>query len=567
MFGWKHWDKTILHFKGRDIKILEIGVYKGDAMEKFAEVFLERNKNAEYYGIDTWEGSPEYVEIDFKDVEKSANAKRDKSPVKDRIHFIKKESSLALPELVGKKMMFDIIFIDASHTSKDVLYDGVLSIKLLKKQGIIIFDDYLWSKLEPNIFTPKPAIDAILNIHSDELEILYSGYQVIVKKTELKFKPKVKDETIIYELNESLNYYWKNTEMKEILTLFNLKDIPEINIKTEKITNIKFRHIENINLFSKLNINELMYKYYILKDIKEEIQIRLKNPSMYQDTKLNLNVLNTLSSLGKYGLYGLVYDKYIDFNNCESAIKIFPTDNIKNQSDELNMFTPHYIINDNNELFKNSNINKLIDELQKEPKKYNCITGFHMIERGNYRQMYNIILMQILLLRYKLNINGDFQIDISDRYEFVNDLIALLNYLFKKVIIYIHSNKISRLNIFIICKEYIGITTNLYNNIVNALEENKDVEIISLFDIKTNYIDVEALENTIFNFSKKIIKIVENNNKVVADNKNKFINNILKRTIDDVYNYTIELSRVKRSIIDNNIITLSKIKRVSKPFI
>ena len=67
------------------------------------------NKDAEYYGIDTWEGSPEYVEIDFKEIEKSALGRKEASPRKNNIHFIKKQSVIALPELVIKNIMFSVI--------------------------------------------------------------------------------------------------------------------------------------------------------------------------------------------------------------------------------------------------------------------------------------------------------------------------------------------------------------------------------------------------------------------------------------------------------------------------
>lgn len=37
---------------------------------------------------------------------------------------------------------FDFIYVDGSHRSPDVIYDAILSFGLLKKGGIMIFDDY-----------------------------------------------------------------------------------------------------------------------------------------------------------------------------------------------------------------------------------------------------------------------------------------------------------------------------------------------------------------------------------------------------------------------------------------
>ena len=189
MIGWTHWDKHLSEFKGKPVHILEVGVYTGAAMEKFAECFLDLDPNAHYYGVDTWEGSPEYTDIDFKEIEKAAMDIKKKSPSKSRIHIMKKSSAVALPMLLSKGITFDIIFIDASHVAKDVLFDGVLCMNMLKENGVLIFDDYLWTKLKPAIFTPKPAIDSIMKIYEPEIEVLYSGYQVILKKVSPKILP------------------------------------------------------------------------------------------------------------------------------------------------------------------------------------------------------------------------------------------------------------------------------------------------------------------------------------------------------------------------------------------
>ena len=279
-FGWTEWDKHLLHFRGKPIKILEIGVYKGEAMEKFAQVFLESNNDAEYYGIDTWEGSPEYVEIDFKEIERAALGRKEASPRKNNIHFIKKESVIALPELVIKKIMFDIIYIDASHVAKDVLYDSTLAMKLLNINGIVIFDDYLWQKLEPAIFTPKPAIDSILNIFKDELTVLNMGYQVIAKKVNLKFLPKQTEKTIVDGFISLLNKYWHEFDVKNYIILLQSKELPkfepEYTNSRDLSSDIEIKKKED-NLFIKYNLKHLIYKYC---DVKY-----LMNDLVYKDKK------------------------------------------------------------------------------------------------------------------------------------------------------------------------------------------------------------------------------------------------------------------------------------------
>jgi len=98
---------------------------------------------------------------------------------------------------------YDYIYIDGSHMPKWVLSDAVLSWDLLKKGGLMIFDDYryiqerppqirptkidfldnyIWKKWVKNTHSPKPAIDAFLNIFGPYLKVVFKKRQVVVKK-------------------------------------------------------------------------------------------------------------------------------------------------------------------------------------------------------------------------------------------------------------------------------------------------------------------------------------------------------------------------------------------------
>jgi predicted O-methyltransferase YrrM len=67
---------------------------------------------------------------------------------------------------------FDLIYIDASHYAVDVLTDAVLSFRLLRGGGMMIFDDYLWSGDENIVYYPKIAIDAFTNVFSKHLRLV-----------------------------------------------------------------------------------------------------------------------------------------------------------------------------------------------------------------------------------------------------------------------------------------------------------------------------------------------------------------------------------------------------------
>jgi len=53
--------------------------------------------------------------------------------------------------------------------------------------------------------------------------------------------PKIKDSVIIGDLIDALDYYWFDTEMKEVSLLFNLKEVPKFKLVTDKSSNIKLR--------------------------------------------------------------------------------------------------------------------------------------------------------------------------------------------------------------------------------------------------------------------------------------------------------------------------------------
>jgi predicted O-methyltransferase YrrM len=77
----------------------------------------------------------------------------------------------------------DFIYIDGSHGTPDVLEDAVLSFRVLKRGGIMAFDDYLWN--EPKWGRegfPKPAIDAFLDAYKARVEVLEMTYQVWLRK-------------------------------------------------------------------------------------------------------------------------------------------------------------------------------------------------------------------------------------------------------------------------------------------------------------------------------------------------------------------------------------------------
>ena len=93
-------------------------------------------------------------------------------------------STQLLPAITQEKYSFDFIYIDGSHTAKNVLTDACMAWPLLKRGGFMVFDDYLWRPLGfTTVQRPKIAIDSFINLFEDELTIAFTGYQLIIRKT------------------------------------------------------------------------------------------------------------------------------------------------------------------------------------------------------------------------------------------------------------------------------------------------------------------------------------------------------------------------------------------------
>ena len=107
---------------------------------------------------------------------------------KDRIIIKRGLSQDILPTLTEK---YDFILIDGDHSEKSVWNDGVNSFKLVKMNGIIIFDDYKWragGEYGPNgpwgPKSPKNAVDRFLREYESKIKVLGLDIfnQVIIKK-------------------------------------------------------------------------------------------------------------------------------------------------------------------------------------------------------------------------------------------------------------------------------------------------------------------------------------------------------------------------------------------------
>ena len=170
------WEAALASFKGKpDIRYLEIGLYEGRSALWMLENILT-HPTARMTGLDIFES--EVKARYFGNIGLSGAA--------DKVTTLIGYSQVTLRSLPLDS--FDIVYIDGSHDENDVFEDAALSWRLLKKGGILIFDDYRWARYLPGrhkIGVPKLAIDAFYRCFEPQLEVLHKSNQLVLRKKNL----------------------------------------------------------------------------------------------------------------------------------------------------------------------------------------------------------------------------------------------------------------------------------------------------------------------------------------------------------------------------------------------
>ena len=148
--------------------MLEVGSFEGRSAIWTLQNILTDDQST-ITCIDIWNRS---------EIEKRFDSNILKTDQSNKVIKIKSASYKALRQL--PLFQYDFIYIDGSHEGYNVLEDAVLCFRLLKQNGILIFDDYLWEG-KATIY-PKPAIDAFLQMYQRHIKVLHCDWQIICQK-------------------------------------------------------------------------------------------------------------------------------------------------------------------------------------------------------------------------------------------------------------------------------------------------------------------------------------------------------------------------------------------------
>lgn len=168
----RFFEKYLLPFKDDELLCLQIGVYAGDA----TRWMLENLPEAHIVDVDPWEGSED---IPASDIASAKDRYWLEIGIHPRLETWTQDSDSYFEE---EDRVFDFIYVDGDHRAPQVLRDALSAFLSLREGGLLAFDDYFWTSPLGRLHTPKPAIDAFLDVHADHLVVLERSSQVWVQK-------------------------------------------------------------------------------------------------------------------------------------------------------------------------------------------------------------------------------------------------------------------------------------------------------------------------------------------------------------------------------------------------
>ena len=163
------WEHFLPNYGDESRVCLEIGALYGGSSVYILDKFCNK------------EGSHHYI----MDINTNEFIQNNIKPYEDKLTYILGESSDSFKTFKHNsetKEFLDFVYIDGNHMCKYVLEDAVNAFYCLKNNGYIIFDDYGGGLEQEQYLQVKTGADAFYHGYHKYLDIIHTGYQVIMKK-------------------------------------------------------------------------------------------------------------------------------------------------------------------------------------------------------------------------------------------------------------------------------------------------------------------------------------------------------------------------------------------------
>ena len=166
---------------GDPLRILEIGCFEGRATTWLLDNMMDHPKSV-IFCIDTFRGSHEHNPSQVGEMEQKFQFNMGVSRWPEKVRLLKGDSRFVLPALCRDSQAFDIVYVDGSHATLDVVNDGIYSLHLLKPGGVIIFDDYNWTDPVFGNQPVKKAVDFLDQSYPKYMKRIHDGWQRAYQK-------------------------------------------------------------------------------------------------------------------------------------------------------------------------------------------------------------------------------------------------------------------------------------------------------------------------------------------------------------------------------------------------
>lgn len=153
------WKEHLAKFKDREARAIELGSYEGRSAVWLMENILTHPES----------------QLQCVDSIEQPTLRQNLAPFGHRVQFWQADATEHLFNLVRDQ--FDIAYIDAHHVARDVILQAGLLYPLMRRGGIMIFDDYRNSK-----WTVKPAVNFFIQ-HWKGLKVHRTDWQAVLEKT------------------------------------------------------------------------------------------------------------------------------------------------------------------------------------------------------------------------------------------------------------------------------------------------------------------------------------------------------------------------------------------------
>jgi predicted O-methyltransferase YrrM len=163
------WRQHLSTFVGKpNIRALEIGCYEGRSSIWFLDAILTHPTS----------------HLTCVDPYPQSHFRNNLCGYHQKVSFMQAAANAALRDSSLQFNSLHFAYVDGGKEARTNLETAVLVFPLLRKHGILIFDDYEWRSpvSTDERLTPKLGIDCFVYTYGDRLTAVHRGWQVIVRK-------------------------------------------------------------------------------------------------------------------------------------------------------------------------------------------------------------------------------------------------------------------------------------------------------------------------------------------------------------------------------------------------